>query len=160
MTAPVDDIITPDIGTNAATTTFPYGNMMGLATTRCWSLGVLDFLHFRKITYARIINVNSLFEQISHTCITTGPWFNIKISSYRYRKSHCEDETILRQSYLHNGICYTGKKTYLYWIRAQVFASHYLGFIHYKDAVLRVTGTTKHRNMVFILTWVLLHQQT
>ena len=48
------------------------------------------------------------------------PWFSIKMSSYRYRKSNCGDKTILRPSYLHNGISYTGKITYLYWIRAQV----------------------------------------
>ena len=24
-----------------------------------------------------------------------GPWFNIKMTSYQYRKSHCEDKTIL-----------------------------------------------------------------
>ena len=45
--------------------------------------------------------------------------FNIKISSYQYRKSHCEDKTILRSSYLHNGISYTGKMTFWYWISAQ-----------------------------------------
>ena len=50
-----------------------------------------------------------------------GPWFNIKMSSYQYRKSHCEDKTILRPSYLHKGISYTGKTTSLYWIRVQVF---------------------------------------
>ena len=49
-----------------------------------------------------------------------GPWFNIKMLSYQYRKSHCRDKTILRPSYLHNGISYTGKTTSLYWIRAQV----------------------------------------
>ena len=48
-----------------------------------------------------------------------GPWFNIKMSSYQYRKSHCGDKTILRPSYLPNGISYTGKMTSLYWIRAQ-----------------------------------------
>ena len=48
----------------------------------------------------------------------TGGWFNIKKSSYQYRKSHCGDKTILRPSYLHNGISYTGKMAYLYWIRA------------------------------------------
>ena len=47
---------------------------------------------------------------------TPGPWFNIKMSSYQYRKSHCRDKTILRPSYLHNGICYTGKMSSLYWI--------------------------------------------
>ena len=53
--------------------------------------------------------------------IRTRPWFNIKIlSSYQYRKSHCGDKTILRPSYLHNGISYTDKMTSLCWIRAQV----------------------------------------
>ena len=52
-----------------------------------------------------------------------GPWFNIKMSSYQYRKSHCGDKTILRPSYLHNGISYTGKMTSLYWIRAQGISS-------------------------------------
>ena len=34
----------------------------------------------------------------------TGPWFNIKIPFYQYRKFHCGDKTIVRSSYLHNGI--------------------------------------------------------
>ena len=38
--------------------------------------------------------------------------------SYKYRKSHCGDKTILRPSYLHNDISYTGKTTSLYWIGA------------------------------------------
>ena len=41
------------------------------------------------------------------------------MSSYRYVKSHCGDKTVLRPSYLHNGISYTGKMTSLYWIGAQ-----------------------------------------
>ena len=49
-----------------------------------------------------------------------GPRFNIKTTSYQYRKSHCGDKTILRPSYLHNGISYTGKTTSLYWIKAQM----------------------------------------
>ena len=48
-----------------------------------------------------------------------GPRFNIKMTSYQYMKSHCGDKTILRPSYLHNGISYTGKTTSLYWIKAQ-----------------------------------------
>ena len=51
-------------------------------------------------------------------------WFNIKMPSYQYRKSHCGDKTIFRPSYLHNGISYTGKTTSLYWIRALV-PSHF-----------------------------------
>ena len=33
---------------------------------------------------------------------TSGGWFNIKMASYQYRKSHCGEKTILRPSYLHN----------------------------------------------------------
>ena len=56
-------------------------------------------------------------------CLRSGPWFNIKMSSYQYRKSHCGDKTILRPSYLHNRISYTGKMVSLYWIRALVLTS-------------------------------------
>ena len=44
------------------------------------------------------------------------PWFNIKMSSYQYRKSHCGDKMVIRPSYLHNGISFTGKMASLYWI--------------------------------------------
>ena len=44
--------------------------------------------------------------------------FNIEMSSYQYRNSHCGEKTILWPSYLHNGNSYTGKMTSLYWIRA------------------------------------------
>ena len=40
------------------------------------------------------------------------------MTSCQYRKSHCGDKTILRPSYLHNGISKTGKMTSLYWIWA------------------------------------------
>ena len=49
-----------------------------------------------------------------HGCWWPGPQSNIKMSSYQYRKSRCVDKTILRQSYLHNGISYTGKMIYMY----------------------------------------------
>ena len=52
-------------------------------------------------------------------CLSPGPQFNIKMSSYQYRKSHCGDKTVVRSSYLHNGISYTGKMSSLYWIGAQ-----------------------------------------
>ena len=55
-----------------------------------------------------------------HTPWYTGPRFNIKMVSSQYRKSHCGDKTILRPSYLHNGISYTGKTTSLYWIGALI----------------------------------------
>ena len=46
------------------------------------------------------------------------PRFNKKMSSYQYRKSHCGDKMVVRSSYLHNGISYTGKMSSLYWIGA------------------------------------------
>ena len=48
---------------------------------------------------------------------TTGPWFNI----------NCGDKTVVRSSYLHNGISYTGKMPSLYWIGAL----DYLGRMNY-----------------------------
>ena len=59
----------------------------------------------------------------SNTAETSGSRFNIKMTSYQYKKSHCGDKTILRPSYLHNGISYTGKTTSLYWIGA-LLCSH------------------------------------
>ena len=50
--------------------------------------------------------------------IKTRTQFNIKMTSYQYRKPHIGNKTILRPSDLHNGISYTGK-TSLYWIGAQ-----------------------------------------
>ena len=48
----------------------------------------------------------------------SGPQFNIKITSFRYWKSHCGDKPILRPYYLHNRISYTDKMTSFYWSRA------------------------------------------
>ena len=63
---------------------------------------------------------NMVNHNINTAMYKTGGWFNIKMPSYQYRKSHCGDETILRPSYLHNGISYTGNMTSLYWIRALI----------------------------------------
>ena len=43
----------------------------------------------------------------------------IKMSSYQYRKSVCGDK-VVRSSYLHIVISFTGKMSSLYWIRALV----------------------------------------
>ena len=51
----------------------------------------------------------------------SGSWFNMKMSSYQYRKSHCGDKTVVRSSYLHNGISYTGNMPSLYWINPLVY---------------------------------------
>ena len=70
-----------------------------------------------------------------------GPWFSIKMTSYQYRKSHHGDRTILRPSYLHNGISYTGKMTSLYWIKAQadrkmVLLTAVYQIFHYCDVIM------------------------
>ena len=43
-----------------------------------------------------------------------------KMLSYQYRKSHCEDKTVVRLFYLHNGNLYMGKTTFLFWISPQI----------------------------------------
>ena len=75
-------------------------------------------------------------RSISDGCWWPGSWFNIKMSSYEYRTSHCGDKMVLRSSYLHNGISYTGKMSslYLYWIRA--LASGRLMHWSYRSLVL------------------------
>ena len=71
--------------------------------------------------FARFVLVNAEFQTgISHVQKLPEPWFNIKMSCYQYRKSHCGNKTVARSSYLHNGISYTGKTTSLYWIRALI----------------------------------------
>ena len=79
----------------------------------------------------------------------TGHWFNIKMSSYQYRKSHCGDKTILPPSYLHNGISYTGKMASLYWIRVQV-ANHtkrlLMCFSHYVPSMTSAPPADVHQN--------------
>ena len=51
--------------------------------------------------------------------LVTRALIQYKDATFQYRKSHCGDKTVVRSSYLHNGISYTGKITSLYWIRAQ-----------------------------------------
>ena len=53
-----------------------------------------------------------------------GPRFNIKVLPYRYRKSHCGDKMVVRSSYLHNGISYTGKIASLYWFSPLIPNQH------------------------------------
>ena len=68
------------------------------------------------------------------------------MSSYQYRKSHCGDKTILRPPYLHNWISYTGKTTYLYWIRAQGImpSNNHQGGISYWDNLFQMTSCMQY----------------
>ena len=47
----------------------------------------------------------------------------MKMASYQYMKSHCGDKTGVISYYLHNGISYTGKMTYLNWINPRCWFS-------------------------------------
>ena len=71
---------------------------------------------------------------------SSGPWFNIKMSSYQYWKSHCGDKTIWHPSYLHNGISYTGKTASLYWIRPLFSTYSYDLFTHILQVCFTSTG--------------------
>ena len=73
-----------------------------------------------------IFLLKSISSTFHHFRDLPGPWFNKKMSSYQYRKSHCGDKTVVRSSYLHNGISYAGKMTSFYWISPQKCKS----FIH------------------------------
>ena len=74
----------------------------------------IENVKVRKLPKYRWLEKISLRKQIRASWL----WFNIKMLSYQYRKSHCGDKTILRPSYLHNGISYTGKMASLYQINA------------------------------------------
>ena len=77
-----------------------------------------DMFHVNEAPYE--MRWNKIIQPKMKTT-TPGGWINIKMPSYQYRKSHCGDKTVVRSSYLHNWISYTGKMTSLYWIGALVY---------------------------------------
>ena len=88
-----------------------------LSCTRGWkwlNLGLQPHLPGGIYVYITTQKICTRFWSFS------GPWFNIKMSSCQYRKSHCGDKTVVRSSYLHNKISYAGKMSPLYWIGALV----------------------------------------
>ena len=91
-----------------------------------WKIRIWSILHSQGYDFWFSGNLGdlSLFWTIPNMHAKgPGPWFYIKMSSYQYRKSHCGDKTILRPSYLHNGISYTGMMISLYWIKALIILS-------------------------------------
>ena len=71
-------------------------------------------------------------------------WFNMKMWSYQYRKSHCGDKTILRPPYLHNGISFTGKMISFYWIRAKMWGASSPAVTHQNTPLVRaISDSTK-----------------
>ena len=107
-------------------TLYIYTDINGLVQDRCNSITYHSCLQSVWYTLTPSTFTQSskglqwLYQMLRYQVSSPGPWFNIKISSYQYRKSHCGDKTVVRSSYLHNGIYYTGKMTSLYWIRALV----------------------------------------
>ena len=82
----------------------------------CWKWNEIELIILSGTSQ---VIVKAWFEEIStYPVMRPGPQFNIKMTSYLYRKSHCGDNTILPPSYLHNWISFTGKTTSLYLIRA------------------------------------------
>ena len=77
-------------------------------------------LHRLQYGFLRVGRVYLIHSIILITIRAPGPRFNIKMSSYQYRKSHCEDKTVVRSSHIHNGISYIGTTISLYWIAAQI----------------------------------------
>ena len=77
------------------------------------------------------------------------------MSFYQYRKSHCGDKTILRPSYLHNGISYTGKTTSLHWIRAHVLFSRKLNNIWRTRKILTLRSNLGFFVLIvnYLMTW-------
>ena len=103
-----------------------------MAVNQPWRMWVNIYYHSTEID---VINKHNetvfhiLWDVLYCHCVP-GSWFNIKMPSYQYRKYHCGDKTILRPSYLHNEISYTGKTASLYWVRAQVLYMTYHNWDH------------------------------
>ena len=80
------------------------------------------------------------------------------MSSCQYEKFQCGDKTILRPSYLLNGISYTGKMTSLYWIGAwlEVVAPHIIcdnGFMVCAVLLLALIFATYVRGVLYSSAW-------
>ena len=86
--------------------------------------------HYRDVTWVSW-HIKPLATLLSVQLFVQGPDSIKRMSSYQYRKSHCGDKTVVRSSYLHNGISYTDKMMSLYWIRAQVNNTMKIRVPHY-----------------------------
>ena len=111
------------------------GNVIILA--KCSSLFAMKVVRMTSLAALKVVQMITSSAVSDETFVkmpfplkcrytASGPQFNIKIPSYQYRKSHCGDKMILWPSHLHSGTSYTGKATYLYWIRAIITESQML----------------------------------
>ena len=103
-----------------------------LTPVMLYSLQVKDILAFSRISLH--IDGTGNRNPLYYGRQGPAPRFNIKMTSYQCRKSHCGDKTVVRSSYLHNGISYTGKTTSLYWIGALVFPGMGISIIKIRES--------------------------
>ena len=85
-----------------------------LSSAFFWLISVVWFVQISLSTETGIFHNNDFHikgTDVLAPCVSrsAGPWFNIKMSFLPVWQSHCGDKTIVRSSYLHNGISYTGK---------------------------------------------------
>ena len=73
---------------------------------RCGDLAVLEsWASVAVIQSSLIVAHNRMLHKHNYSGVEPGPWFNIKMSSYEYRKPHCGDKTVVRSSCLvHPGV--------------------------------------------------------
>ena len=116
----IEHLVAPDVVVIKTTFVVATDDKADILTTFHFQVFYGDILfHCTEISVLFINPVeHSVISDITSITPRPGPWFNIKMLPYQYRKSHCGDKTVVRSSYLHNGLSYTGKTTSLYWIRA------------------------------------------
>ena len=69
-------------------------------------------------------------------------------------KSTCGDKTVVRSSYLHNGISYTGKMSSLYWIGTQlVITSQHYDSTHFDSVCPRQLGNGTCKLLDSLYQW-------
>ena len=93
-----------------------------------WAIGGKFFVRFQGNWHTLLQSTTHILPEVFTQRITSlapsvwtsGPRFNIEMPPYQYSKCHCGYKTVVRSSYLHNGISYTGKTTSLYRIGAPV----------------------------------------
>ena len=118
----------------------------------CFGLNVLSWhrLRFYVTAYGALIGCGIWRP------LYPGPWFNIKMSSYQYRKSQCGDKTVVRSSYLHNGIFYSGKMSSLYWISPLVYGQVPVQLMGWSGPHINYCrGPKPNRQYVYILVTVM-----
>ena len=92
-------------------------NRIGSHVLMLWCLLYVGSVKFKRChtepKNASVEITTAVTERTSKTL--PGPWFNIKMSSYQYRKSHCGYKTVANSCYIHN----TGKTTSVYLLSPQ-----------------------------------------